>query len=65
MNIILNGETKEINSPSLAELLQTLNLNPEKIVVECNGQIISRDQYNNTILKDNDRLELVQFVGGG
>lgn len=39
---------------------------PEKmIVVECNGDIIPKDQYDAHILAENDVIEVVQFVGGG
>ncbi|MBQ7738450.1 MAG: sulfur carrier protein ThiS [Desulfovibrionaceae bacterium] len=65
MKIILNGEEREIQNQSLTNLLQELNLDPKKIVAELNADIVPRDKYDQTFLKENDRLELVQFVGGG
>ena len=65
MNIILNGELKQTEAQSITELLKELKLNPQKIVAECNGEVIAREKYDSTTLKANDRLELVQFVGGG
>ena len=66
MKLLINGETKEIaENLTVQQLLQQLNLSPKRVVVEINRKILSPDLHNNTILKANDTLELVQFVGGG
>jgi thiamine biosynthesis protein ThiS len=46
-------------------LLTRLGLEPAKIAVERNLEIVPRSQYGATALADGDRLEIVQFIGGG
>ncbi|MBQ9537417.1 MAG: sulfur carrier protein ThiS [Desulfovibrionaceae bacterium] len=65
MQLVINGEMKEVAAKTVADLLQELSLDPKKIVTECNGEIIPRDQYQTRMLQPADKLELVQFVGGG
>lgn len=50
---------------SLAELLAELGFNPARIALELNGVIIARDAFDQTLLHDSDKVEIVQFVGGG
>lgn len=66
LNITLNGETRALAQPvSLHGLLQTLGLDPAKIAVERNLQIVPRATYGQVQLADGDRLEIVHFIGGG
>jgi len=66
MEIILNGERREISEGmSVLELIQQLRLPADRLAVEFNLQIIKREQWAHCALKQDDRLELVQFVGGG
>lgn len=66
MELIINGKAKEFRERlTVGQLLQQLNLSPELVVVELNRIIVSPDRHDKTILKPNDTLELVQFVGGG
>ncbi|URA11030.1 sulfur carrier protein ThiS [Thermospira aquatica] len=66
MRIKVNGEEREILSPlSLQEYLDSLGLSERRVVVEYNGEILSKEAWPNTTLKDGDRLEIVHFVGGG
>ena len=66
MELIINGETHEYQKPlTVQELLQQLNLNPERAIVEINHTILSPTGHNETELKQGDTIELVQFVGGG
>jgi len=65
-NITLNGNTQ--NYPpltSLLELLRHLQLDPARVAIEHNGAIVPQDRFAGTALNDGDRLEIVQFVGGG
>lgn len=64
MQIILNGEKELINSPTIASLLLAKELDPKVVVVELNGKIIPKTEYDQA-LQEGDSLELVQFVGGG
>lgn len=64
--ILLNGEPKEIVAgQSLLDLVQSLNLPAERLAVEHNLKIVKRDQWNRQPLRDGDKVEIVQLVGGG
>lgn len=66
MQVMLNGETKQIGAPlSVLQLLESLGLDPRKIAVERNLEIVPRSTYAQTIVGDGDRLEIVHFIGGG
>lgn len=66
MNIVLNGEAKEIAAnSSVAELIQLLNLAPERLAIEVNRRIIRRADWPSTTLAEGDKVEVVHFVGGG
>lgn len=49
----------------MTSVLDELNLQPERIAVEQNGQIIPRSMWTTATVSDGDRLEVVHFVGGG
>ena len=66
MDIILNGEPRQVPGPSsLADLLQHLGLDPRTVVVELNRSIVRRVNLSATPLAPGDSVELVNFVGGG
>ena len=68
MNLTVNGKPRTIEaetSLSLLEYLQQLGINPQIIAVEHNGEIIRREQYGATQLREGDVLEIVRMVGGG
>jgi len=66
VNITLNGEQMDVDAPiSVAGLLSALELEPRKIAVERNLEIVPKSLYGDTVLVDGDRIEIVQFVGGG
>lgn len=66
MELTINGEQKRFDRiGSLSELLSTLGLNPGKLAVERNREIVPKSAYERTRLSDGDRLEIVHFVGGG
>ncbi|MEI6063581.1 MAG: sulfur carrier protein ThiS [Pseudanabaena sp. ELA748] len=50
---------------TMIELLTFLGLNPRLVVVEYNGEILHRQFWQNTIIQNSDRLEIVTIVGGG
>ena len=50
---------------NLVQILQQMGLNPRLIAVEYNGEILHRQYWENTLLKTDDRLEIVTIVGGG
>ena len=64
--IQLNGNSYEINNgTNLNELLNKLKLKKNKVAIEVNGEIIEKKKYNNCILDNNDKVEIVHFIGGG
>jgi len=66
MRIFLNGEAKEIaEGTSVLDLVLTLTGDPRGIAIERNLEIVPKAEHSETILADGDRLEVVQFVGGG
>lgn len=66
MNIILNGESRALEAGATVESLLTgLGLDPRKVAVERNREIVPKSQYAETALADGDALEIVHFIGGG
>jgi sulfur carrier protein len=66
MKLQINGESREFNGPlRLFALVEILGLKPDRVAVELNGSIVGREQWPATDLREGDRLEMVQFVGGG
>jgi sulfur carrier protein len=65
MEILINGKREVCTSRTIAELLAKKGIPSDALVVELNGSIIKQGQWPNIMLKDNDILELLNFVGGG
>lgn len=66
MQIVLNGEAREVAAgTTLAQLVETLGGDPHGIAIERNLEIVPKGEYGSTVLQEGDRLEVVQFVGGG
>jgi len=66
MTLIINGETRTIQAASnVRELLAILGLDESHVAVELNRKIVRRADWELTSISDMDRVEIVQFVGGG
>ncbi|MCL6546362.1 MAG: sulfur carrier protein ThiS [Bryobacteraceae bacterium] len=66
MEIILNGQPyTAVAGQSLLDLVRSLELEPERVAIELDGQIVKREQWAQTPLRAGARVELVHFVGGG
>jgi len=66
MRLIVNGETLEIsNVDTLQELLKELQIEPRRVAVEINLSIVKKAEYPTFRLNDGDKVEIVNFVGGG
>ncbi|MDC7286650.1 sulfur carrier protein ThiS [Blautia schinkii] len=64
--LIVNGKEMQYSGPcTVLELLGRLGYRPDRTAVEKNGEIIPRAELAGTELADNDKLEIVSFVGGG
>ncbi|MGH9882836.1 MAG: sulfur carrier protein ThiS [Pyrinomonadaceae bacterium] len=66
MQIHVNGEPREVaGDTSLADLVSILKLPDERIAVELNHLVVRRSDWPGTLLREDDRVEIVHFVGGG
>ncbi len=67
MKIKLNGTVSEFQQEdtTVAGLLRNLNIEPARVAVEVNLEIIKKQDYQKYVLKDGDSIEIVNFVGGG
>lgn len=65
MNITINGEAASIEPLSVQDYLLTLGIDPRRVAVELNREILPKADYPGTRLQDGDNLEIVHFVGGG
>jgi len=66
MKVFVNGDEKDFSSSiSLTELITQLDLPAPRIAVELNREVVRRSDWGSTMLKDDDRIEIVHFVGGG
>ena len=64
-SITLNGEPRRTHAATIAALVRELELAPEKVAVERNGEIVPRSTLEGAALAEGDTLEIVHFVGGG
>ncbi|MGH2678373.1 MAG: sulfur carrier protein ThiS [Actinomycetota bacterium] len=66
MQVVVNGTGFDLSEETtVSELLRMRGLDPRYVVVERNGEPLSRDRYGAVLLEDGDRLELVRAVAGG
>lgn len=66
IHVEVNGETRETPAgTNVVGLLEQLGLNTGRVAIEYNFKILPRGQWESTRLAVGDRLEIVQFVGGG
>ena len=64
--IQLNGKKVDIkNNYSILDLLKKYKLSSKKVAIELNGEIIQKVNYKKKYLKNNDKVEIVHFIGGG
>ncbi len=66
ITIVLNGINRQFESnTSISQLLEILDLNGKRLAVEHNQQIVPRSDFTDTILQEQDNIEIVQAIGGG
>ncbi len=65
MHLVINGSEEQSDSATLADLIDRKGLRRDSLVVELNGAIVRQQQWAATTLQDGDRVELLNFVGGG
>jgi len=66
IQLVVNGERREFEkNTTVARLLEQLGTPLERVAVELNLRILDKQDYSSTILNNEDRLEIINFVGGG
>ena len=66
MTLTINGEERNFDSvATVSALLEHLGLKPDRVAVELNRELVPRNGWDTTRLSNGDKLEIVQFVGGG
>jgi thiamine biosynthesis protein ThiS len=66
LRITLNGDRIEVAGPlTVSELLSSLEIDPRRVAVERNLEVLKRTAFADTIVRDGDHIEIVNFVGGG
>ncbi len=66
MTLHINGEARQFpGGLTVGALVEQLGMKADRVAVELNREIVSRDRWPATELHDGDRLEIVHFVGGG
>lgn len=66
MKVVINGENKEFtNEMNLSQLLKTLELPTERIAIELNKDVVRKKDWQDIQISDQDKIEIIHFVGGG
>ena len=68
MNLVINGnrELQEVESLNVLEILKLKDVEmPEMVSVQLNGVFVDKDKYEATLIKDNDEIDFLYFMGGG
>jgi sulfur carrier protein len=67
MQLVINGKISNFDATlaTVADLVQTLQLEGKRFAIECNGEIVPRSHFLKASLKEGDKLEIVGAVGGG
>ena len=66
MTITLNGEPFELSGPlTVTELLSRLEIDARRVAVEHNVTVLKRTAFDETVVREGDEVEIVNFVGGG
>jgi sulfur carrier protein len=66
VTVCINGQKVSFESgTTVADFLRQKQINQETVVIEYNGSILPRESFGETVLKEQDALEVLRFVGGG
>jgi len=65
MQIQINGESREISQKTVLQLLESLGIDPKRVAVELNMDILPKADYLSRAIAEDDKIEIVHFVGGG
>lgn len=66
MELMVNGKKLEVtDGATITALLEELNINPLRVAIQLNLEIIKRERYDTTTLRAGDKLEIITFMAGG
>ena len=65
IKIILNGKSRSLQKITVYDLIRSLKLSTDKVAIELNKEIINKKTLKKLYLKNNDKIEIVHFIGGG
>ena len=66
MELTVNGKKLEVtDGATITALLEELNINPLRVAIQLNLEIIKRERYDTTTLRAGDKLEIITFMAGG
>jgi thiamine biosynthesis protein ThiS len=65
MELTVNGEPRSIDCHTITDLLIALTIDPRRVAVELNLEIVPKNMYESKNLNNGDKIEIVHFVGGG
>jgi sulfur carrier protein len=67
MKLRVNGELKDIkNDITITEILEVEKVEaPDMVSVQLNGEFVDREKFSDTVLKENDEIDFLYFMGGG
>ncbi len=66
LKITVNGKPLVLTAPmTISDFIESHQLNPATIVIEFNGAIVASDGWPSLIMQENDKMEIITFVGGG
>lgn len=61
----INGQPAEAAGKTVAQIVEEQGLNVQRVAVELNGDIVKRSDFDKVVVKEDDYMEIVNFVGGG
>lgn len=61
----INGQPAEAAGKTVAQIVEEQGLNVQRVAVELNGGIVKRSDFDKVVVKEDDSMEIVNFVGGG
>jgi len=65
VNIFVNGQNEEVEKINILSYLKSKNIDIDDVIVEYNSKILKKINWENTFLENDDKIEVISFVGGG
>ncbi len=65
MHVKINGKAEDVQEATVLDLLKSRSVDLRMVAVEVNSEMIERERYETTVLKEGDEVEFLYFMGGG